>query len=281
MMETRKKIGELLIEDGVITPKTLERALEQGRKEHKKVGLILEEMGVASGEEIADVLARQFGYRRVANISGHSFAKELLELVTVNTAMRYLLFPLRQEENRLFLAVADPTETTIISNISQNNNLVVIPLIATRADIMAAISKHYLGKAALVDKNKSVLVVDDNPLVISEIKQILTREGYRVESAKDGIEAFKMAIADIPQVIVTDKEMPGLSGYRLIDALKSLPETGNIPVILHTASLDCEEEADAYRKGFFDFMAKPVKEVTLITRVKRAVDTFERIGRQG
>ena len=279
MMENRKPIGEMLIENGTICLKTLERALERGRKEHKKVGLILEEMGVATGEEIADVLAQQFGYSRAANIAGYTYTKEILDLVSVEIAMRYLLFPLRREENKLYLAVADPTDTKIVSNMAQNNNLVIIPMIATRADILAAISKHYLGKESLSDKRKTVLIVDDSPLVISEIEQVLSREGYRVETAKDGIEAFKRAIAENPQVIVTDKEMPGLSGYRLVDALKSLPETCNIPVILHTSSLDSEEEADAYRKGFFDFMAKPVKEVTLITRVKRAVDMFERIAK--
>ena len=277
MMENRKQIGELLIENGTISPKTLERALERGRKEHKKVGLILEEMGVATGEEIADVLAQQFGYRRAANIAGYTYTKELLDLVSVDIAMRHLLFPLRREDDKFYLAVADPTDTKIVSNMAQNYSLVIVPMIATRTDILAAISKHYLGKEALSDRRKIVLIVDDSPLVISEIEQVLSREGYRVESAKDGIDAFKRAIAETPHAIVTDKEMPGLSGYRLVDALKSLPETCNIPVILHTASLDSEEEADAYRKGFFDFMAKPVKEITLITRVKRAVDMFERI----
>ena len=280
-VQNRRKIGELLVEDGLISPKTLDRALERGRKEQKKLGVILEEMGVATGEEIADVLARQYGYRRVANIAGYTFAKQLLDLIGVDIAMRYLLFPLRKEENKLYLAMADPTDTRIISNMAQNNNLVIIPLIGTRAEILAAINKHYLGKESLADRRKTVLIVDDNPLAISEIEQVLCREGYRVETAKDGIEAFKRAIAESPQVVLTDKEMPGLSGYRLMDALKSLPETCNIPVILHTASLDSEEEADAYRKGFFDFIAKPVKEVTLVTRVKRAVDMFERIGNHG
>ena len=279
MMENRKKIGELLIEEGTISPKTLERAVERGKKEHKKVGLVLEEMGVVTGEEIAEALARQFGYRRVANISGHTFARELLDLVSVDIAMRYLLFPLRREENKLYMAMADPTDTKIVSNMAQNYSLAIIPMIATRTDILAAISKHYLGRETLADIRKTVLIVDDSPLVVSEIEQVLSREGYRVETAKDGIDAFKRAISENPQVIVTDKEMPGLSGYRLVDALKSLPETCNIPVILHTASLDSEEEAEAYRKGFFDFMAKPVKEITLVTRVKRAVDMFERIGK--
>ena len=154
------------------------------------------------------MLARQFGYRRIANIDGYTFAKELLDLVTVDTAMRYLLFSLRRDENKLYLAMADPTDTKIVSNLAQNTNLVLIPYIATRANILAAISKHYLGRETFGEKRKTVLIVDDSPLVVSEIEQVLIREGYRVESAKDGIDAFKRAIADISSVIVTDKEMP-------------------------------------------------------------------------
>lgn len=277
MVEERKKFGEILVEDGTISSKTLQRALERAQKENKKVGLVLEEMGVVTGEEIADALARQFGCQRIAAIARHSFSREVLDLVTVESAMRYLLFPLRKDGNKLYLAIADPTETRIISNMAHNLDLAVIPLIATRAEILAAINMHYLGKETVADRRKTVLVVDDNSLVISEIEQVLDREGYRVISSKDGIEAFKRAISESPQVILTDKEMPGLNGYRLIDALKTIPETAAIPVILHTASLNSEEEADAYRKGFFDFMLKPVKEVTLITRVRRAVDTHDRI----
>lgn len=277
MLTERKKIGEILVEEDTISRKTLERALVRGKKEHKKVGLILEEMGVVTDEEIADVLARQFGYKRIATIASHSFPKEVLDLVTVDIAMRYLMFPLRKDGNNLYLAIADPTETRIVSNMAQNENLAITPLIATRGEILAAINRHYLGKVTHIDQRRTVLLVDDNALVISEIEQILERAGYRVVSAKDGIEAFKKAISENPQVILTDKEMPGFSGYRLIDALKSLPETADIPVILHTASLNSEEEADAYRKGFFDFIMKPVKEVTLITRIRRAIDTFDRV----
>lgn len=277
MIEERIKFGEIFVRDGTISQKTLQRALERGKKENKKVGLVLEEMGVVTGEEIADVLARQFGCQRITAIAGHSFPKEVLDLVTVESAIRYLLFPLKKEGNKLYLATADPTETRIISNMAQNLEVTIIMLIATRAEILAAINKHYLGKETVTDIRKTVLLVDDNPLVISEIGQVLERQGFRVICAKDGIEAFKKAISESPHVVLTDKEMPGFGGYRLIDALKNLPETAAIPVILHTATLDIEEEAYSYQKGFFDFMLKPVREVTLITRVRRAVDTYERI----
>jgi CheY-like chemotaxis protein len=275
MLTATKKIGEILVENGTISEKTLQRALDKSKKENKNIGVTLEDMGVATGEEIAAALADQFGYNIVSNIAGYSFPPDLLKMISADIAMRYLLFPLKNENNKLCLATADPTDTRIVSNIAKNNNLTVVLFIATKADIIAAINKHYLGKDSMADKRKTVLIVEDNNLISSELVQLLSEEGYRVLSAKDGIEAFKKAITEAPDVILTDKEMPGFDGYRLLESLKSLPETRRIPVLLLTASLNYEEEAEAFKKGFFDFMAKPVKNITLVTRVKRAIQVFE------
>jgi CheY-like chemotaxis protein len=87
----------------------------------------------------------------------------------------------------------------------------------------------------------------------------------------DGMEAYKIVIAEKPHVIITDKEMPKLDGYGLLEALKNVPETSFIPVILVTGrTMNAEEEAKAFERGFFDFIPKPVSEVTLKARVKRA-----------
>lgn len=278
-MTDKKKIGEIFVENGTITEKTLQRALEKAKKEGKKIGYILEDMGVVTGEEVADALANQYGYQKVSKITSCTFARDLLDLVSVDIALRYLLFPLKKDGNKLDLAMADPTDTKIVSNMAKNNNLAITSYVATRAEIIAAINKHYLGKDPATERRKTVLIVEDNVLASSEAEFTLSREGYRVITANDGIKAFKKAITESPHVILTDKEMPGFDGYRLLESLKSLPETGHIPVILLTASSNEEEEAEAYKKGFFDFMAKPVKDVTLITRVKRAIDTFERVHR--
>ena len=272
-----KKIGELLVENGTISQKTLQRALDKSKAENKKVGAILEEMGVATEEEIAQALADQFGCQIVRNIADYSFSAELLKIIAADVAVRYLLFPLKMDGNKLRLAMADPTDTRIAENVAKNHGLTIVPYIATRGDIIAAINKHYLGKDARPDKRKTVLVVEDNSLISFELETLLSQEGYRVLSAKDGIQAFKKAITEAPDVIVTDKEMPGFDGYRLLESLKSIPETRRIPVLLLTASLNDEEEAEAFKKGFFDFMAKPVNKTTLVTRIKRAIQVFSHV----
>lgn len=94
--------------------------------------------------------------------------------------------------------------------------------------------------------------------------------------AADGLEAYKAVLTERPQVVITDLCMPKLDGYGLFDALRSVPELRAIPVILVSTPMNPDEEARAFDRGFFDFLAKPVKEGTLITRVKRALQFYER-----
>ncbi len=274
MTESRKRLGEIFVEKGLITEKTLQRALVRAKRLNKKLGIVLEDIEVITGEELAEALACQYGYKSVANFARYSFAADLLRLIPVDVAMQNLLFPLKAENGKLGLAMSDPTETRIVANIATNNGLTVIPFIATRKDIIAAINRHYLGKDPSASKEKTVLLVEDNKMIITMLNNILAKEGYRVVLAMDGMEAYRAALADPPHVILTDKEIPKLDGYGLFDALKNLPETRHIPFILLTGASDGEEEARAFEKGFFDFLSKPVKEASLKTRVKRAFNSI-------
>lgn len=279
MPKNKRKIGEIFVENGTITHKTLQRALERLReaKKYSKLGYILEDMGVVTGDEMAQALAIQFGYKRVRDLSKYILTPDLLSLFSVEIALRYMLFPLKIKKNKLYIAIADPTETKIISNISTNHNLEVIPLVATRSDIIAAINKNYLGKDMLVNKRKTILVADDNSDTCrAELELLLSTHNYRVITVNDGIEAFKLTLSESPCVIITCKELPKLGGYMLLEAIQNLPETKNIPVILLSDGTNVEEEAIAYKHGFYEYAAKPINQVSLVTKVKKAVHAFDK-----
>ncbi|MRR05713.1 MAG: response regulator [Deltaproteobacteria bacterium] len=275
-MVKRKLLGEVFVDKGLITTKTLERALARAKRLHKRLGSLLEEMELITGDELASALAEQYGYRVIGNFARHTYARKLLDLIPVDVAMQSMLFPLKIEDNKLALAMADPTETRIVSNIAANHGLTIIPFVATKNDINAAICRQYLGKDLSIQHEKTVLIVEDDNLLSTMWSQILTKDGYRVKVAADGMEAYKTVISEMPQVVVTEKVIPKLDAYGLFDALRNVPETRHIPIILLTRSTETEEEAKAFEKGFFDFMFKPVNEVTLKTRVKRAFQYLER-----
>jgi len=273
----RRKIGEILVEKGLITATTLQRALARAKRQQKKLGFVLEDIEVITGEELSAALAQQYGYRVVNDFARFKFPADVLRLIPVDVALPNLIFPLKIENGRLAIAMADPTDTRIVTNIATNHGLKVVPYIATRRDIAAAINRHYLGKDSEISEEKTVLVVEDNKLIYTMLSNILINEGYRVVVAMDGMEAYRLALAEAPQVILTDKEMPKMDGYALLSALKNLPETRLIPIILLTGVADGDEEARAFEKGFFDFMTKPIRQATLITRVKRAFQYYNQL----
>ncbi|HBA86534.1 MAG TPA: histidine kinase [Geobacter sp.] len=270
-MEKRKKLGEILVEKGTLTEKTVERMLALSRRLNKRFGTVLEDVGLIDGEELAAALATQYSCRVVSNFAGYSYSPELLATISVDVAMQNNLFPLKLDNKRLALAMADPTETRVVRNIAANNDLTITPFIATRKEIYAAICRNYLQKEISVSSAQTVLVVDDDKMMSTMFGDFLSKKGYRVILAADGLEAYKAVLTERPQVILTDLMMPKLDGYGLFDALRVVPELNHIPVILITSSLKVEDEVKAFERGFFDFIEKPVREGTLLMRVKRAL----------
>ena len=277
-MSDHKRIGEILIENGLITDKTLQRALTRAKRQKKRIGLILEEIEVITREELAKALADQFGYKVVGNFAHFRFPAELLDIIPVDTALQHLLFPLKIENGKIAVAMADPTDTKIIQEIVLNNGLKVVPFVATRNEIITAINRHYLGKGPDAQREKTVMIVKYDRLAAGTLRDILVKEGYQVILASDGMEAYKFTLASAPHVIITDRDMPKLDGYGLLDALKSIPDTREIPIILLTDTINGDEEGRLFQKGFFDFMTKPVLGATLITRVRRAFQSLEQQG---
>jgi two-component system chemotaxis response regulator CheY len=79
------------------------------------------------------------------------------------------------------------------------------------------------------------LVIDDSMLIRHTVCRFLETRGFKVETATDGIAALEVLKAIRPDLILTDLQMPRLSGYELIDALKSNEETAGIPVLVLAA----------------------------------------------
>ena len=271
----KKQLGDLLVEAGIITVKTLERALERQRGSGKRLGLVLEEMSVITDEELVEALAKQFGFKTVKDVSAHTFPRELLELIPNDLAVQKLVFPLKQKGEMLAVAISDPFDTDTLDFLSKKSSMKIIPVLATRKDILAAVSKHYLLGQLQKDNKIKVLVVDDSLSVATVIQVALQKDGYNVITACDGVEGLKLAFSQIPDLIICDAVMPRMDGYALMRAIKANPSTANIPMILLTSKASPEEEHRALKSGFHDFIAKPVMPIRVASRVKKALEVTQ------
>lgn len=268
-------LGEIFTEQNLLTPTTVKRVVEIARRINKRFGTVLEEMGLITGEELAFALGKQYNCKMISNFARGTFSRELLSIIPAEVALQNLLFPLKREGNKLALAMYDPTNTKLVANIAENNNLSILPFVATSKEINTAICINYFGKDIVEPNRKTVLVVDDNKVILEMMKNILSKD-YQIFTAEDGLEAYKETLSKKPHVILVDKEMPKLDGYGLISSLKNLPETKNIPTILISGTISTEEELTAFEKGFYDVIHKPIQPPIVLARVKRAFDLYDK-----
>jgi DNA-binding NtrC family response regulator len=120
-----------------------------------------------------------------------------------------------------------------------------------------------------------VLVVDDDVEVRRLLVRRLSRLGYDVVEASDGIEALALVEQETPDIVITDMSMPRLDGAGLIEAIRRVdPE---IPVIVLTGYGTLDNAIQAIRKGtLFDYLLKPLPEIALLDlAVRRALDVRE------
>jgi CheY-like chemotaxis protein len=264
------KLGEILVQQNILTPLLVERIIQIATATHRRFGQTLEDIGLLTGAEIAQALATQYGYRIVTDICKFTISPEALELIPMESACENRVFPLQVKDGQLALAMADPTNTGLLSDLSSRLQLKIVPIIAATQEIMKAIAKNYL-KQELVSRTDSILVVEtdsrERDIVVSPLK----REGYPVLEAVEGSDGFQMALLHMPSLVITAKEMPDSDGFSFFTSLQGVAETRRIPVILLSQRASAEEEATAFRRGFFDYIPMPVRDITLLSRVERAL----------
>jgi len=267
-----KKLGDILVEAEIVSRKTLEKALARQKTGNQRLGEVLEEMGVITEEELADALGTQFKFKTVKNFVGKSYPQELLDLLPSDFAMKKLVFPLKQKDSMLAVAITDPFDMETMEMLARITGLQIIPVIAPRREILDAISRHYLKSSGRPESSDAILVVEDSAPVAALIQVSLAKAGYAVLMANDGLEGLKLAISERPRLIITDSVMPRMDGFGLFRALKANPMTSGIPVIMLTSKAASDEEQKALESGFIDFIPKPVQPVRVVSRVKRALE---------
>jgi DNA-binding response OmpR family regulator len=158
----------------------------------------------------------------------------------------------------------------IVDNLAANSGLRIIPCVATTSDIYSAICKFYLKKKLQETDKDTVLLVEDERVTQTSVRDMLVKANYNVLVADDGLEGFQMVISGKPHVIVTDMVMPKFDGFSMLKSIMSIPEIKSVPVILMSDKLTPEEEMQVFEMGFFDYIPKPINNITLLSRVKRA-----------
>jgi len=113
-----------------------------------------------------------------------------------------------------------------------------------------------------------ILVVDDEPDILSVLVYHLSREGYRVTTAVNGQGALTSAEAEQPDLIILDLMLPGMDGYEVLQRLRGAESTSSMPVILLTARREEDERVKGFEVGADDYITKPFSARELTLRVE-------------
>ncbi len=151
----RMRIGDILIEQGVITPEVLKDALVRAKEEGKRIGEYLVESGVTSEKRIARALEYQLGYKFV-DLSAVTIPEEILNLVKPDVLRKYNVIPFAVSErnpNILRLAMSDPMDIVAADDIGIVTNMQIEPVICTATDVLAALDR-YFGSSQAMDVAK-------------------------------------------------------------------------------------------------------------------------------
>ena len=127
--------------------------------------------------------------------------------------------------------------------------------------------RRMMETAAKSQEAARVLVVEDEPDIAALIAYQLTREGFRVETAATGTDALAAVHRELPDLLVLDRMLPGLSGDDVLKTLKGEAGTSTLPVLVLTARREQEERIEGFELGADDYLTKPFSPRELVLRV--------------
>jgi CheY-like chemotaxis protein len=120
------------------------------------------------------------------------------------------------------------------------------------------------GSSSISPSRGTILTVDDDPDALTLLRLLLRSEGFEVQAALSGPAALQCVRQQMPDLIITDLTMPGMTGLELCKQLRDSSETRHIPIIVHTA-LSVPPTDPLYDRAF----SKPVDFSALLSRVHR------------
>ena len=119
----------------------------------------------------------------------------------------------------------------------------------------------------MLKKEVRILVVDDEPDVLELVVFHLKKEKYKVAIADNGDKALKIAREQVPNLIILDLMLPGISGLEICQLLKQNPKTTEIPILMLTARAGEEDRVRGLELGAHDYVTKPFSPRELVLRV--------------
>ncbi|HEX7500051.1 MAG TPA: response regulator [Polyangia bacterium] len=224
--------------------------------------------------EVARDAAQQAARAEAARVAVVQVAHAHAARLAVEEAARAEVVRLAAEEAARAQAVLLAFEEAALVQTAREAAEKAAHLEAERQAIVLASVPQAPTVAAKTPEQTLVMVADDSKIVRVKTGRLLARHQYRVFYATDGLDAAQRMRTSIPDVVITDVDMPGMDGFELTRHVRKNPLTAHIPIIMITAADDRHRE-DADRAGVSVLLGKPYLEEELIDCIRSAMQHRE------
>ncbi len=197
------RLGELLVVKGAIHKDQLTAALAEQKRSNDKLGTILVRLGFITERQLVDALSEQYGIPTL-DLSALTPDAEVLKLMPPDFARRYSVFPVQRDGHSVSIALADPTDVSVLDNVRFITGLNVVPLLAPLADVRSAIERSYDGTAsaavldalqsdvggielAVASDEKTVLDLSESPAAADDVPAVRLVNAILSEAIRRGV----------------------------------------------------------------------------------------------
>ncbi len=163
-----KRLGDLLIDEGLITEEQIQKAIEVQKEKGGRLGSILVQLGFVTDAQITEVLGKQYGVPTV-DLEKENIDPEVSKLIPPQVAQKFQVVPVKREGKELYLAMANPVDVYTIEDIKFITGYDIIPMVASENMIAKAIERIYGISGAFADVLEEI--EDDEEIEVIEDKE--------------------------------------------------------------------------------------------------------------
>src|SRR2546428_8903835 len=154
-----RRLGDLLVAEGLINQEQLRRALAEQKGTREKLGSLLVRLNLVNEDQLVGFLSRQYGIPSIT-LSQLDVDPDVLKLVPPQIAKKYEVLPVKRTGNTLTLAMADPTNVFALDDVAFMTNLQVLPVVGSQGAIRKALERSYSSQMSAISEVISELECD-------------------------------------------------------------------------------------------------------------------------
>jgi len=222
-----KDIAEMLLEEGLITPRQLEKAIEQQKNSNESLEKIIISLGYVTEKEVTEVIGKEMGVPFI-DLDEVEIDPELARAIPEHLAQRYKVIPVGQENNKLALAMVDPLNVFAIDDIRLITGFDIEPMISTEESIMRAINKQF-GVTDLAEVHETVqdIALSD----FGDLEQLDEEEELELDKLKELVD--EAPIVRVVNLIITQAINDKASDIHIEPRVKNVCVRYRIDGVLH------------------------------------------------